>query len=173
MSEPELDDEAALARAVDPHHHSWCFGCGADNPIGLHLPWDAVEPAGRPERYAAGLVLDARHQGGPGLAHGGIVSAALDEAMGILAQHVAFPSVTARIEVRYRRPVPTGRQLRLEARLERVAGKQVTIAARLRDGEGVLAEGRAVFLQVPLRHFLQTPEGLAQREEVRRRLKQR
>jgi hypothetical protein len=54
-----------------------------------------------------------------------------------------------------------------------VAGKQVTIAARLRDGEGVLAEGRAVFLQVPLRHFLQTPEGLAQREEVRRRLKER
>jgi acyl-coenzyme A thioesterase PaaI-like protein len=135
---------------ASPLHPSWCFGCGPDNPIGLHLPWDAVDG----ERYAAPLRLDERHQGGPGIAHGGIVSAALDEAMGILAQHVAFPSVTARFLVRYRKPVPTGEELQLEARLARTTGQQRRFDASLTCDEQVLADAEGWFLEVPLAHFL-------------------
>jgi acyl-coenzyme A thioesterase PaaI-like protein len=106
------------------------------------------------ERYAAPLRLDERHQGGPGIAHGGIVSAALDEAMGILAQHVAFPSVTARFLVRYRKPVPTGEELQLEARLARTTGQQRRFDASLTCDEQVLADAEGWFLEVPLAHFL-------------------
>ena len=98
--------------------------------------------------------LVERHQGAPGIAHGGIVSAALDEAMGILAQHVAFPSVTARFLVRYRKPVPTGEEVRLEARLARTAGRQRRFDASVTSGEQVLADAEGWFLEVPLTHFL-------------------
>jgi uncharacterized protein (TIGR00369 family) len=156
------EEEAALAAALTPHHHPWCFGCGPDNPNGLHLPWDAVEDG----VYTTALRLDERHQGGPGLAHGGIVSAVLDEAMGILVQHVAFPAVTARIEVKYRKPVPTGSELALRAEVVRVAGRQITADATLHHDGLLVAEGRAVFLQVTLRHFLRTPEGRARRDAL-------
>jgi acyl-coenzyme A thioesterase PaaI-like protein len=147
---------------VGPQHHAWCFGCGPDNPLGLHLPWDAVEG----ETYGVAVRFDQRHQGAPGIVHGGIVSAALDEAMGILAQHVAFPSVTARFLVRYRRPVPTGQELRLTARLARTTGKQRHFTGAVQRGEQVLADGEGWFVEVPLGHFLQTEAG----REVRDRL---
>ena len=139
-----------MSGEVEPQHPSWCFGCGPDNPIGLHLPWDAVED----ERYQAPLTFDDRHQGGPGIVHGGIVSTALDEAMGILAQHVAFPSVTARFLVRYRKPVPTGQELQLEAHLARTSGAQRRFDASLTRGQEVLADAEGWFLEVPLAHFL-------------------
>jgi acyl-coenzyme A thioesterase PaaI-like protein len=147
---------------VQPQHHRWCFGCGPDNPIGLHLPWDAVDG----DTYEAVLRLDERHQGAPGIAHGGIVSAALDEAMGILAQHLAFPSVTARFLIRYRRPVPTGEELTLRASLTRIFGRQRHFAGTLHRGEEELADAEAVFFEVPLRHFLNTDAGRALRDEL-------
>ncbi len=139
-----------MSGPLEPQHHRWCFGCGPDNPIGLHLPWDAVDG----EAYSAPLRFDERHQGAPGIVHGGIVSAALDEAMGILAQHVAFPSVTARFLVRYRKPVPAGEELRLEAHLQRVVGRQRRFDAAVRSDEQVLADAEGWFLEVPLTHFL-------------------
>ena len=57
------------------------------------------------------LPFDERHQGGPGLVHGGLVGAALDEACGLLATWHRFPTVTARIAVRFRRPVPINTEL--------------------------------------------------------------
>jgi acyl-coenzyme A thioesterase PaaI-like protein len=119
------------------------------------------------------LRLASVHQGGPGLAHGGIVAAALDEAMGILAQHVAFPAVTARMEVRFRSPVPTGVDLDIEARVIRVAGRQITTASTISRAGESLAEGDGIFVQVPLRHFLRTPEGRAQARALRDRLRER
>jgi acyl-coenzyme A thioesterase PaaI-like protein len=151
-----------VSTPVGPQHHRWCFGCGADNPLGLHLPWDAVQD----EAYDAPVRFDQRHQGAPGIVHGGIVSAALDEAMGILAQHVAFPSVTARFLVRYRRPVPAGEELRLTAWLARASGRQRKFLGTVQRGDQVLAEGEAWFLEVTLSHFLQTEAGRALRDEL-------
>ena len=84
-----------------------CWGCG-DNPTGLHLPQPIAEGLTEYEAYFA---FDERHQGGPGIVHGGLVAGALDEAVGLLATWYAFPTVTARIFVRYRRPVPINTEL--------------------------------------------------------------
>ncbi len=158
--------DAALEAQVTPHHDPWCFGCGRENPAGLRLDWDAVED----ERFDAPLRLDRRHQGGPGLAHGGVVSAALDEAMGILVARLAFPAVTARLQVAFRRPAPIEAELRLAAWLERRQGRQLHLASALRQGDDLLAEATGTFLQVSLRHFLGTDAGRATAEAWRRRL---
>jgi len=122
------------------------------------------------EAYESPITFSGHHQGGPGIVHGGIVGAALDEACGLLATWHRFPAVTARIAIRYRRPVPINRPLRISSRLTVDRGRRIEIAGELRDGDELLAEADGAFLHVPLEHFLATPEGRAAGEWWARRL---
>ena len=120
--------------------------------------------------YASEVTFGVHHQGGPGIAHGGIVGAALDEACGLLATWHRFPTVTARIAIRYRRPAPINRELRISSQVIAERGRRIEISAELVDGDELLAEADGAFLHVPLEHFLTTPEGRAAGEAWRRRL---
>ncbi|MDQ3995629.1 MAG: hypothetical protein M3303_01275 [Gemmatimonadota bacterium] len=81
-----------------------------------------------------------------------------------------FPSVTARIFVRYRRPVPINHRLILRAHVEETRGRRTHVYGALVDVDEVLAEAKAAFLHVPLEHFLATAEGRAAGEAWRKRL---
>jgi acyl-coenzyme A thioesterase PaaI-like protein len=142
---------------IPPHHDPACWGCGS-SPAGIHLPQPAAEGL---TEYEAWFAFDERHQAGPGLVHGGLVAAALDEACGLLATWYRFPAVTARIFVRYRVPVPISTELLVRSRLVEERGRRLHVDGSLTDGSEVLAEARAAFLHVPLEHFLGTPEGRA------------
>ena len=122
------------------------------------------------DTYATEVIFGSHHQGGPGIAHGGIVGAALDEACGLLATWHRFPAVTARIAIRYRKPAPINRPLRVTAKVEADRGRRIEISAELRDGQELLAEADGAFLHVPLQHFLATPEGRAAGEAWAKRL---
>lgn len=139
--------------AVIPSHYRWCFGCGVDHETGLHL------------EVVAGPSLDVRavflatdeHQGAPGLAHGGILATAVDEALGALNWLLNVPAVTGKLECEFRRPVPIGTPLIIHAALTGVAGRKVFGVAegRLGNDDGPVAiTGSSVFVQVPLQHFL-------------------
>ncbi len=120
--------------------------------------------------YSSAVTFRPEHQGGPGLVHGGIVGAALDEACGLLATWHRFPAVTARFALRFRKPVPINRALEVSAEVTSERGRRLEIAGTLRDGGEVLAEAEGTFLHVPLEHFLATPEGRAAGEAWRERL---
>ncbi len=152
-------------RVVPPHHDPACWGCG-NAPGGIRLPQPAAEGL---TEYEAWFVFDERHQAAPGLVHGGLVAAALDEACGLLATWYRFPTVTARMFVRYRRPVEINTELLVRAHLVSERGRRLHVDGALTDGTNLLAEGRAAFLHVPLEHFLGTPEGRAAADEWRAR----
>ena len=151
---------------VEPQHDPACWGCG-DNPHGIRLPPPLEEGA---TEYEAYFRFDERHQGGPGLVHGGLVGSALDEACGLLATWYRFPTVTARIFVRYRRPVVINTELLARAWVESERGRRIHVQAELVDGSDVLAEAKAAFLHVPLEHFLTTSQGRAAADAWRARL---
>ena len=151
---------------IPPHHDPACWGCG-DNADGIRLPLPVEEGV---TQYEASFSFDERHQGGPGIVHGGLVGAALDEACGLLATWHRFPAVTARIFVRFRRPVPINTELLVRAEIQSTRGRRIRIRGELKSSGEILAEARAAFLHVPLEHFLQTPEGRAAGEAWRRRL---
>ncbi len=155
------------ARRVPPHHDPACWGCG-ENPLGLRLALPREEGA---RDYEARFSFDERHQGGPGIVHGGLVSAALDEACGLLATWYRFPSVTGRIFVRYRRPVPINAELVARAQVEETRGRRTHVRGAIQRVSGeTLAEARVAFVHVPLEHFLATPEGRAAAAAWQRRL---
>ena len=151
---------------IPPHHDPSCWGCG-ENSAGIALP----TPTGEGLRaYDATFSFRTEHQAGPGLVHGGLVGAALDEACGLLATWYRFPSVTARFSIRFLQPVHINRPLAVSAKLEDERGRRLEISAVLRDGDEVLADAHGSFVHVPLEHFLRTPEGRAARDVWRERL---
>jgi len=130
----------------------------------------ALPEAEGADTYSSEVIFGVHHQGGPGIAHGGIVGAALDEACGLLATWHRFPAVTARIAIRYRKPAPIGKPLQVTARVDADRGRRIEIAGELRDGGELLAEADGAFLHVPLEHFLAMPEGRAAGEAWAKRL---
>jgi acyl-coenzyme A thioesterase PaaI-like protein len=133
-------------------HYRMCFGCGVDHPTGLHL---AVY-AGNGVSNWAELKVTEHHQGAPGLAHGGLLAAALDETLGSLNWLLQQPAVTARLETDFIRPVPVGSSVFIRGEVVGVAGRRVYMRAEgrldARDGELALTAA-AVFVAVPLEHF--------------------
>ncbi len=123
----------------------WCFGCGDANPEGLHIEF-RVQDGAAIGRFVARPV----HQGFPGLAHGGIAAAALDEAMGWAMYAAGAWAMTARMEVKYRRPLPLGVELTVSARLSRDRGRWLEATGEIRgDGGQLVAQARGVFMRLP------------------------
>jgi acyl-coenzyme A thioesterase PaaI-like protein len=122
----------------------WCYGCGEANPQGLQIDF-------RVEGTAAVGSFRARtlHQGFPGLVHGGITAAALDEAMGWAVFAAGIWAVTARMEVRYRHPLPLDQELTVKGEVTRDRGRRVEVVAQILGAEDqLLAEADAVFMRV-------------------------
>ena len=126
-----------------------CFVCGRDNPIGLKVKWDQHPEAGE----IRGTVTIPEHFNGyPGVAHGGIVAALLDETAGrTILMDGGFEDlmVTAKLEVRYRRPTPTGVRLEVVGRLKRRSAARAEADAELRLPDGTVTARGAVVLARP------------------------
>jgi acyl-coenzyme A thioesterase PaaI-like protein len=151
---------------VPPHHDPACWGCG-ENPNGIHLLQPEQEGLTEYESY---LEFNDGHQAAPGLVHGGLVAAALDESCGLLASWYRFPTVTGRLFVHFRRPVPINTELLIRSRVDHEHGRRVHVSGEIVDGDDILAQARCAFVHVPLEHFLGTPEGRAAGEGWLRKL---
>jgi acyl-coenzyme A thioesterase PaaI-like protein len=137
-----------------PSHFGHCFGCGELHPTGLHL----VAHAGAGADLTAKFTVTENHQGAPGLAHGGLLSLAFDEALGKLMWLIRSPAVTARLETDFLKPVPMGTTLHITARITGQVNRKVYTAAEGRlggpDGE-IAVRAAALFVIVPMSHFLE------------------
>jgi acyl-coenzyme A thioesterase PaaI-like protein len=144
--------EAPLPGTRLEPHYAHCFGCGDRHPTGLHLHVTAGEGVAVTGRFA----VTPDHQGAPGLAHGGLLAAAFDEALSSLMWLLRKPAVTARLETDFLRPVPVGATLHIHAWCVGVEGRKVYVraAGRLNAPDGPLAvRASALFVQVDLEHF--------------------
>jgi acyl-coenzyme A thioesterase PaaI-like protein len=152
---PTIHEYAPAAGEQLPPHFDECFACGPEQPGGLRIKTEVAEN----HVVRARFEVTKNHQGAPGLAHGGLLSCAFDEALGaVVGQMLRKPSVTGKLETDFRRPVPVGSVLHIAAKVDGVAGRKVYASAegRLDAEDGPLAvEARALFITVGLEHFLQ------------------
>jgi acyl-coenzyme A thioesterase PaaI-like protein len=92
-----------------------------------------------PGRYVAEASCGAENISGPDIAHGGWVAGVLDEVVGLgCVEVLGRPAVTCRLEVRFRRPTPANRPLRVEATVEdpadgRIRGSGTLVLAETGD----------------------------------------
>ncbi len=119
-----------------------CFGCSRDNPGGLHLRFFHAG-----DGVCCHATLGPTYQGATEIAHGGIQAVLLDEASCAAAFFTRGTYVvTGGLDIRYRRPCPTGVPLHVHARVTADEGRYFTIAAAIRAGEALevltTSEGR-------------------------------
>lgn len=123
-----------------------CFGCGMENPIGLKLFFYETGDGVVLARFTPGQA----HEGYPGVLHGGIISALLDEVLGRVCVAEGRWMVTAKMEVRYRRPIPIGEELTIIGEPIDDRGRRMTVHGEIRLPDGAVgAEATATFFALP------------------------
>jgi acyl-coenzyme A thioesterase PaaI-like protein len=150
---PERHAQAPVAGSKIPSHFGHCFGCGELHPTGLHL----VAFAGTGLDISAEFTVNENHQGAPGLAHGGLLSLAFDEALGKLMWLLRAPAVTGRLETDFIKPVPMGSTLHITAEITGQVNRKVYTSAigRLNSPDGEIAvRAEALYIIVPMDHFM-------------------
>ena len=150
---PERHAMAPVAGSKIPSHFGHCFGCGELHPTGLRL----VAYAGEGLDITAEFTVNENHQGAPGLAHGGLLSLAFDEALGKLMWLLRAPAVTGRLETDFIKPVPMGSTLHITAEITGQVNRKVYTSAigRLNSADGEIAvRAAALYIVVPMDHFM-------------------
>jgi acyl-coenzyme A thioesterase PaaI-like protein len=133
----------------------YCFICGMENPIGLHLHIYETAPGVVESTYIA----PEHFQGYPGVLHGGIVAAIIDEISGRaqMGSDTVDPRFmfTARLEVKYRKNVPIGKLLKIIGKAGKSRARSAEAWAGIYDAETeeLLAEGNTLLINVPSEQF--------------------
>jgi acyl-coenzyme A thioesterase PaaI-like protein len=156
----ESSDGAPHPARIKQPNSRHCFVCGLESTVGLKLTfYDAG-----PNQAEAGYTVPEEYQGYPGLVHGGIMAAMLDEVIGRAAMS-GDPdhfTLTARLSLRYRKPVPVAVPLRLVGRIEREKGHLT--AGR---GELILPDGTVgVEAEATLMDYAVAPDDLERLEQL-------
>jgi len=134
-------------RSLQPNSKH-CFVCGLANPFGLHLRFYDTGPG----EVTAEITIPNHYQGYPGVVHGGIVAAMLDEAAGRAHMGGDPPRFmfTARLEIQYRKNVPIGQPLRLVGLAGKTKGRTAASTSAIYDLDGLLlAEAETLMVNVP------------------------
>jgi uncharacterized protein (TIGR00369 family) len=140
-----MDAETAAFVASVRAEYPGCFACGADNPVGLHL-----QPGDVDDGAAVAIFRPSPHHAGAGdTLHGGVAAAVLDEIMvwaGIL-QHRLL-TVTATMDLRYRRPLRVGGEVEARGRVTERRGRRLLCSGDLRSDGEVAVSATGLYLAV-------------------------
>jgi len=131
----------------DTTSYQRCFVCGAQNPSGLRLHFRREG-----EWIVADFTAEERHQGFPGVVHGGILASLLDEALSRTPLLLRRWVMTARLDLRFRRPAPVGQVLQVRATIEQARSRFYTARGAVHlaaDLSVIYAEARGSFLPLP------------------------
>jgi acyl-coenzyme A thioesterase PaaI-like protein len=110
-------------------------------PSELQTVEDEVDGTVRFRRY---------HLGRNGAVHGGAVAQMWDSVLGFAAFRLSrsLKQRTAYLHVNYRQIVPIGKDLRVDARVDRSEGRKIFVAGRLFDGDTLLCDAEALFVKL-------------------------
>lgn len=124
-----------------------CFVCGRENPVGLAMEFFTTGPG----QVRAELSVAVHYEGYPGVVHGGIIAAILDETGG--RAHMENPArfmVTAQMNVRYRKPVPSETPLIVLGYAGERHGRVSHAKSEIQNMDGaVLAEAELILVDIP------------------------
>jgi acyl-coenzyme A thioesterase PaaI-like protein len=148
------ENHAAHSHGAPQPNSKMCFICGLENPVGLRLRIYEIEPGVIESTYTA----PEHFQGYPGVLHGGIVATILDEISGRAhmgpAENPRF-MYTAKLEVKYRKNVPTGKPLRIVGKAGKAKARTAEGWAGIYDAETgeLLAEANTLLVNIPPETF--------------------
>jgi acyl-coenzyme A thioesterase PaaI-like protein len=132
------NDAAIPAISLKPKTKQ-CYVCGPENLSGLQVPFYRDGETGSTAVYQA----RAGHGDWPGLLHGGVTVALMDEALGYALYFQGLRGVTARIEARFRAPISIGMNVVIRAWTIDRKRRVVTARAEVSEDCGPAATSRS------------------------------
>ncbi|MBN1334210.1 MAG: PaaI family thioesterase [Synergistales bacterium] len=128
-----------------------CFVCGnpeLENPrsLGVVIFWDTDK-----KTTVIPIHPDNTWNGYPGVVHGGIIAAVMDDAMAWSVFKTSGKwGVTAKMSLRYRKAMKTGVEYTVKGKVTSITGKKVATESVIFDYEGnKIAESNALFILNP------------------------
>ncbi|MGU3502151.1 PaaI family thioesterase [Mycobacterium sp. C31M] len=103
------------------------------------------------EETVVGTVTFRRyHLGRNGAVHGGVLGLLFDSLLGFTTAKLtkSMYQRTAHLGIDYRRIVPIGRELQVQAGIDHIEGRKIFVSGRLLDGPDVLTESDALFVRL-------------------------
>ncbi|GBG57848.1 thioesterase [Sporomusaceae bacterium FL31] len=117
----------------EQERNQMCFACGRHNPIGLKLQFREEQ-----DTYITTFTAGPEHQGYDGIVHGGIVSTLLDEVTARYIYSKGHNAVTARLDVRFKKPTPIGEPLTITGTITGQRGNMVELMGTLALADGTI-----------------------------------
>ena len=136
-----------LKEHTEPKQYPNCFGCGADNPIGLRLQYRRIGDA-----VVTEFTPGDEHEGWPDIVHGGIITTLLYEVMENFAYRNGTVAMMRSMHTSFRRPAKTGRRITATARLEVSSDHEMSVTGNLTQDK-LIAEGTAQLVALPREHI--------------------
>jgi uncharacterized protein (TIGR00369 family) len=112
---------------------SQCFICGDESAKGFHIHFHP-DDNGVYARYTC----QRYHEGWPGIQHGGVTSAILDEASGYIPHFMNVPTVTAALNITFHAPILVGEHLEVRSKASKVTRHLIQVEASIRNDAGEL-----------------------------------
>ncbi len=127
-----------------------CFLCGRQNDVSLKMSWFNNYDE---QKVVGTVTVPEEYNSYPGIVHGGVVAAILDETAGrsiLLDGQWDNFMVTAKLEVIYKQPTPCGEQLTAVGWINKKSRNFAHVAGELRLPDGsVTATCTAVIIRPP------------------------
>lgn len=130
---------------MDLANDQMCFVCGKRNRNGLQLDFELVGE----DRIRTEFIPPKRFQGWKDILHGGIIATILDEVMVNAAYLRKIMAVSAKLEIRLRKPAAIGERLIFYGQILKQGAKTLDVKAWAEQENGtVVAEATGLLVKV-------------------------
>ena len=139
-----------------PENLAHCYGCGKNNPNGLHLKTYLVN-----DETIAHFTPDSEYTAMPGSVYGGLIASLLDchgtgSAAAFICQSENIPlqepipvrCVTASLKVDFKTMTPMGVELELKGKLRRIEGRKIWVDMTLSADDTLCAVGEILAIRI-------------------------
>ena len=114
--------------------YGFCFACGPKNSSGLKLFFKRKDKG-----VETSFEFDSRFQGFPNYMHGGIISTILDETMNRAALIQNYWVLTAKMEVKFKKPIIITEKITSYGEIKRKIGKLLLIESSIKLQDNSIA----------------------------------
>ncbi len=129
-----------------------CFACDPRNKLGLRMKFYADDEKGE---VFTKIRLEEHLSGFPGILHGGIQCALVDEvAFWAMFDKLKKIGVTMRVEMDFVKRVDNPADLEVRGKIEEIRNRRVTVNVNIYSGEKTLATRSRVTYFIPSREML-------------------
>ena len=128
-------------------HVKNCYGCSTNNSQGLNIKFSFFED------YVLGeFQSNQNHSGPPGIVHGGVLAAIMDESFSILCRGLLKKeSRTIKEEITFRNPARLGDLLTIKTKLEEETHRVLLISSEVYSKDTLIANAKGTMFKLKVK----------------------